>query len=610
VVEPPARRRRRGSVRRAPLRGSSTDEPAAAAIFLVLRRMRLPLMVLVLVFALSVLGLTLVPGQDADGRPDRLSFFDAFYFMSYTATTIGFGELPYAFSTAQRLWVVVCIYSTVVAWAYAIGALLTLLRDRAFRDALALQHFSRKVQRLGEPFLLLAGYGQTGQLLARSFDALGRRMVVLDCSPERIDALDQGTLRGDVAGLVADARSPQALRAAGLDSPHCAGVLAVTDDDEVNLAVSMATALLRPDLPVVARTILPAVAHRMQAFGTPTVVNPFDRFGEHLLLALGAPASFQLMTWLEGGPGAELPDIGRRPRPGRWVVCGYGRFGRAVVTDLRRAQVEVTVVESDPAAQALARADGVRLVEGDASDQAVLEAADLDGAVGLVAGTSNDTTNLSIVASARRVDPRLFLIGRQVDPAYAPLHAAMELDSLLVPTELVAQEAYAHLSTPLLWRFLQLMPAKGDAWAAELVDTLVARCGERLPALWRLQLSAGEAPALQRWLADGSVRVADLLRHPEARDRELDAVVLLVQRGDEVVLTPGRDHVLAPDDRLLLAGRSEARGALASTMVVHTSSEYVVTGRRRAVGWVWRRLSGAAVEPPPEVGQPADEVRT
>jgi hypothetical protein len=150
-VAAPAARRRPGSVRTSSLTRSGTDEPAAAAVFLVLRRMRLPLMVLVLVFAVSVLGLTLVPGQDAEGRPDRLSFFDAFYFMSYTATTIGFGELPYAFTDAQRLWVIVCIYSTVVAWAYAIGALLTLLQDRAFRDALALQHFSRKVQRLREP---------------------------------------------------------------------------------------------------------------------------------------------------------------------------------------------------------------------------------------------------------------------------------------------------------------------------------------------------------------------------------------------------------------------------------------------------------------------------
>ena len=31
-----------------------------------------------------------------------MTLFDAFYFMSYTATTIGFGELPWPFTTAQR----------------------------------------------------------------------------------------------------------------------------------------------------------------------------------------------------------------------------------------------------------------------------------------------------------------------------------------------------------------------------------------------------------------------------------------------------------------------------------------------------------------------------
>jgi len=581
-----------------------SEEHATAAVFLVMRRMRAPLMVLILVFAASVLGLTLVPGEDAQGRPDRLSFFDAFYFMSYTATTIGFGELPYPFTDAQRLWVVICIYLTVVAWAYAIGALLTLLQDRAFRQALALQHFQRKVQRLKEPFLLIAGYGETGRVLARSFDALGRRLVVLDTSVERIDALEQEALRGDVPGLVADVRSPQSLRIAGLDSAHCEGVLALTDDDEANLAVSMAAALLRPDLPVVARTISPAVGHRMQAFGTPTVINPFDRFGEHLLMALGAPSSFQLMTWLEGGPGFELPDIGRRPRAGRWVVCGYGRFGRALTADLRRAGVEVTVIEVAGPALDSARIDGVHLVEGDGSDQAVLEQAGVEGAVGLVAGTSNDSTNLSMAATARAVNPSLFLIGRQNDPAYAPLFRVLALDSLLVPTELVAHEAYAHLSTPMLWRFLQEMPAQGDEWAARLVAELVERCGERLPALWKIRLTPAEAPALERWLANGGVRLGDLLRHPEARGTELEALALIMVRGGQSSLTPGLDLVLAPGDELLLAGQPEARWALGTTLVVDSAAEYVLMGQRRPVGWLWRRLSrGPEVDVPVEAGQ-------
>ena len=78
-----------------------------------------------------MLGLTLIPGQDAGGQPARISFFDAFYFMSYTATTIGFGEMPWPFTYGQRLWVTFSIYLSVVGWAYAIGSLLTLLQDRA-----------------------------------------------------------------------------------------------------------------------------------------------------------------------------------------------------------------------------------------------------------------------------------------------------------------------------------------------------------------------------------------------------------------------------------------------------------------------------------------------
>ena len=577
--------------------GPGEGEPSAA-VFLVLRRMRVPLITLVLVFAVSVFGLTLVPGQDADGQPVRTSFFHAFYFMSYTATTIGFGELPHAFTDAQRLWVVVCIYLTVVAWAYAIGALLTLLQDRAFRQALAVQHFERRVRRIAEPFLVVAGYGQTGAMLVRSFDDLGRRLVVLDSDGEKLDALELSSYRAEVPGLVADVRSPHQLRRAGLESPHCEGVLALTDDDEANLAVAMTVALLRPDLPVVARTLSPQIGNRMRAFGSPIVINPFDRFGEHLLLALQAPATYRLMTWLEAGPGAALPPEGHPSRSGRWIVCGYGRFGQAVTADLRKAGLEVSVVEQDPALADLARAHGIEVVQGDGTDATVLRWADPAGAVGLVAGTDNDTTNLSLADAARDQHPEIFVIGRRNLPANALLYAAMHLDAVLVPTELVAHEAYAHLSTPLLWRFLQEMPAQGDVWAGRLLATMTERCGEHLAALWKVRLTAREAPALQDWLASGDVTVGDLLRSPDDREQELDAVVLLLLRGDASILTPGEDTVLEPDDQLLIAGRPASRRALDMTLIVEPVCDYVVTGDRQPVGAVWRALSPRSTRAP------------
>lgn len=115
----------------------------------------------------------------------------------------------------------------------------------------------------------------------------------------------------------------------------------------------------------------------MHAFETPTVVNPFDRFGEHLRLALHAPASYQLLSWLEAGPGAELPQRGRPPTEGRWVVGGYGRFGRDVTKDLRGAGLEVIVIEPDERVS-----PEPDLIVGDASEPYVLVRAGLGSAVG------------------------------------------------------------------------------------------------------------------------------------------------------------------------------------------------------------------------------------
>jgi voltage-gated potassium channel len=563
---------------------------ASESIFLVLRRMRTPLIVLIVIFAVSVLGLTLIPGQDASGRPWRMGFFDAFYVMSYTASTIGFGEIPYPFTYNQRMWVTISIYLTVIGWAYAIGSLLALLQDRAFRHALARQHFSRKVARLREGFVLIAGYGRTGELLGHSLDALGRRFVVLDTEKERIDDLELDSYHADVPGLAADARDPGYLAVAGLNHPALEAVVALTDDEEANLGVVMAAALLRPDVPVIARVTSRTLAERMQAFGAPSTVDPFDRFGDHLRLALKAPASYQLLTWLESGPGAPRPARGAPPGSGRWVVCGYGRLGRELTADLRAERLAVTVIDPHAAGD-----EDDELIVGDGSDPWVLAQVDLDRAVGFVAGTDNDTTNLSLVAAAKRNNPALFIGARQNRAASAPLFSAMNVDALLVPAEMIAHEVYAQLSTPLLWRFLHEMPRRGDAWAAGVVDRLTQLCGEHLQSLWKIRLSQEEAPAVTGWLATGEIRLGELLRNPENREEPLHAVVLLVLRGDEATLAPDGDFVLARGDELLLAGWPAARRALGTILVVDAVLEYVVTSRRVPSSWVWRRLTRARV---------------
>ncbi|MBR9884970.1 MAG: potassium transporter TrkA, partial [Oceanospirillales bacterium] len=73
-------------------------------LYVLLRRLRAPLITLIVVYAVAVLGFTLIPGQDNDGNVWHMDFFHAFYFVSFMGSTIGFGEIPYAFTNAQRMW--------------------------------------------------------------------------------------------------------------------------------------------------------------------------------------------------------------------------------------------------------------------------------------------------------------------------------------------------------------------------------------------------------------------------------------------------------------------------------------------------------------------------
>ena len=67
---------------------------------LILRRMRVPLLVLIASYSISILGFVVIPGIDENGQRWHMTFFDSIYFVSYMATTIGFGELPQPFSAA------------------------------------------------------------------------------------------------------------------------------------------------------------------------------------------------------------------------------------------------------------------------------------------------------------------------------------------------------------------------------------------------------------------------------------------------------------------------------------------------------------------------------
>jgi hypothetical protein len=94
--------------------------------------MRLPFIIIIVTYCIAIIGLLSIDGVDNNGNPYSMTIFDAFYFVTYTATTIGFGETPYAFTYAQKLWVSISIYMLVLGWFYGIGTLVSLLQNKLF----------------------------------------------------------------------------------------------------------------------------------------------------------------------------------------------------------------------------------------------------------------------------------------------------------------------------------------------------------------------------------------------------------------------------------------------------------------------------------------------
>ena len=557
-----------------------------SAIFLILRRMRMPLIMLVSSYAISILGMTLVPGVDAQGNPaSPMDFFHAFYFISYTATTIGFGELPGVFSEAQRAWATFTIYLTVIVWLYSIGSILTLLQDPAIRRTIRESRFNRAVRGLRQPFYIVCGYGETGALLMRALDSRNQQAVVLDIDPRRISELELGDCHMDIPALAADVRLPEYLIDAGLLRYYCAGVIALTNDDQANLSVAVAAKLLRPKLPVFCRADTADTAANMASFGTDQSVNAFEVFAEHLAMGLKNPGYHLLYEWLTGVPGDPLGEPLRPPR-GKWVVCGYGRFGKAVVKQLEREGLEVAVIEADPA-----RTECERCIHGRGTEAKTLLQAGIREAVGIVAGTDDDINNLSIVMTAKELQPELFMVARQNRQANTPLFKRFGAHMTMQPSHIVAHEFLSLLTTPLLARFFIMASQQKEDWANELLSRIAAVSGDTVPEVWDVEIGRDQSIAPWQVMNEGGqVLLQDLMRNPYDHTRGLSCLPLLIHTSAGEGLLPEDDLPLTPGDRVLFCGSRGAKRQQGLALRNINVLTYLLTGRDAPGGWAWSKF--------------------
>jgi voltage-gated potassium channel len=556
---------------------------------MILRRMRVPLVVVIAAYSIAVFGLTLMPGTDPEGRPWHLSLFDAFYVMSYTATTIGFGEVPYPYSYAQRLWMTFSIYLTVIAWAYALGAIFALTKQPAFRAALELSRFQAGVRRLVDRFFIICGHGQSGQRLAAALDRLGYATVVIDANAERLRSLLVRDHAQPAVGIVGDARSPDLLEDAGIRRDNCRGIVVLTTDDEAAQTIAIEARVLAPELPVLARVKSRTAQQALEDFGGVAIVNPFETFAFNFGLALDKPDSLRLEEWLTGVPDAEPPPLIEVPR-GHWVLAGHGRFGTALRERMEQAGLTWKVIDLDPARR---DQDGI-VGTGLAAD--ALKSAGIETACGLVAGTDNDVSNLAIVMAARRLKPELFVVIRQNLATNRRLIDAARAQMRYVQSDLMTHECLQLLTTPRLNRFLLRAREEPDAWALGVCQRIRDVVGNAVPHIWLIGCDPGRLGLRHALIeqADPALTIAHLLADPDDRNARIRATPLLLEQGERDLLLPDEGTVLQPGDRLLFAGAAGAEALQSRLLDDDVAIDYVRTGVERPRTWLGHWLQRAA----------------
>ena len=479
---------------------------------------------------------------------------------------------------------------SVVGWSYSILTLLALVQDSGFQQALSTARFIWRVRRMGESFLLICGCGETGSTVIRALDRQGRRFVVLESSRQRVEELDLEDFKTDTPALNADARQPENLLLAGLRHPRCQGVLALTNSDEANLAIAIAVRLLNPSIPVLARAEQQVTADNLASFGTNHIINPFERFADYLALAVHSPACYQLVERLTGTAGQQLPSPLPIPPRGHWIICGYGRFGRAVAQRFAVEGLDYSIIDPKDAREA-----GHLQIVGMGTEPAPLRAAGLERAAGIVVGTENDVNNLSIAMTAKEINPGLFVVMRQNQIANSVLFEAFKAQVNMVPSRIVAMECLALLNTPLLDDFLLEARKAGDAWAQGLNEQLDRLFAGQIPETWNVRINAQEARAVYLELMHGGqVLLADLARRPDQRQESARLLPLLLRRQEDLILLPGPDTCIQPGDWLLFAGSCEARRDQWLVLFSEKVLTYLLTGKEHSGGWLWRRLARAA----------------
>ncbi len=525
------------------------------AFWIILQKLRAPLLVIIITYSIAILGMVLIPGMDDSGKVYHLSFFDAFYFVSYMASTIGFGEAPYTFTYTQRLWVTVCIYITVVGWFYGIGALVTAVTDKTLKFEMMRNRFRKKVREIRDDFIIILGYTYVNAEIIKKFHAINMEVVLIDEDEEKISHFLLEETSQDVPVMVGNALLTETLQDAGILRSNCKAIVSLFKNEENNLRVSILTRFLNPKVKVIAKSTYKDITISILDTDIAKAINPFEIFTKRVDIALTSPHILVLENWIYKN--SDLMNKAMFLPKGKYIVCGYGRFGKLLQDKFEKHNLESVFIDEKRIAS-VEMIESRKFIRANPDDKETLLNAGVKEAVGLIVGTQNDIDNLSIIITAKKLNPNIYLIARENTMQEVSIFQAAKIDWLFMFEKILINKTSLALTKPLKHRFLKLILKKDEEWAKKLVKLLRVNIGTN-PIITSLKINESDSYAIYHEILDGQNIPVDVLLRSLSNWKENNKIVpLLIHRENEEILIP-RNRDLKIGDKILFACDKKAK---------------------------------------------------
>lgn len=552
-----------------------------SSLFIILQRMRKPFLVITISYTIAIIGLLIIDGVDSNGNPYKMTIFDAFYFVSYMATTIGFGETPFEFTYAQRLWVSFSIYLTVLGWFYGIGTLVTLLQDKVFLREIERAKFKHQIKGLKQKFIIVLGYNQiTSEIINRSLEQ-DIRTVVIEKNESRANELLLENFTPTVPVLVADAYTPWALEEAGIKKYNCKGLVSIFEDDSLNLRIALTSKLLNPYVKLAIKSTTDNHSENLKDLEVEIIANPFSIISSEIAMALAAPNLLKLEKWVYqiDNLNASLPSFPQ----GKYIICGYGRMGQHIYRNLKSNNIEAEFVEIDRSKiGTFAEDELMHITYGNADDKELLLNVGIKDAVAIISATNDDTTNLSVLATAKKLNPNIMTIARENEMDDLSIFENAKIDHIFMPSRILINKTTNALIRPLSDKFIRLICKKDDAWASKLVKSLIQIIDEK-PLLYELKIDKKNAPQIYNTIKDNKeVKLEVFSRSLYNREQKNNIIPLLLKtEEDDFHLLPDENIVLKQNDEILFACDENAKNDIEYIAQNLYEFHYAYTGKEK-----------------------------